>query len=353
MERIVFYGKGGIGKSTTSTNISATLARMGKKVLHVGCDPKHDSTVALMDGQMIPAVTDQDYGETIRPEDIVSVSRTGVHCVEAGGPHAGVGCAGRGISRTLEIFDKASLLAPGRYDVTVFDVLGDVVCGGFAAPLRKEMGEKVVIVASEEVMSLYAANNIAKAVVNYASNGIVLAGMVLNLRDNSEDLAPIRRFAALLGTRVLGVVPRHPLIREAEYQKIPVVEHAPNSDIVEVFRNLTEAILAIKPSECVLPTPLSDHAFHAYTRYKFAEPPGGIGPDPTLSRRRIVAMAPGPGAPSTPAAPVVQVNGDERDLKAGILAVRMGKVPARVALDRLRKAWPTETRELQLADLVS
>ncbi len=200
-ERIVFYGKGGIGKSTTSTNVSASLARMNKKVLHVGCDPKHDSTVSLMDGVMIETVAEKRIsGDKVRPDHILETSRTGVDCVEAGGPHAGAGCAGRGISRMFELFKKAGLLDDDRYDVAIFDVLGDVVCGGFAAPLRREMGKKVIIVTSEEVMSLYAANNIAKAVVNHASNGIVCAGVVINVRDNTEDLSPVYRFAKLINS---------------------------------------------------------------------------------------------------------------------------------------------------------
>ncbi|MEI8259232.1 MAG: AAA family ATPase, partial [Deltaproteobacteria bacterium] len=168
MERIVFFGKGGIGKSTTSTNVSASLAAMGQRVLHVGCDPKHDSTVALLGGQLLEPVVDKIQStEGITPEDIVTRSALGIDCVEAGGPEAGVGCGGRGITRMMEIFNAAQLLTSNRYDVSVYDVLGDVVCGGFAAPLRKGIGEKVIIVASEEVMAMYAANNIAKAVCHY------------------------------------------------------------------------------------------------------------------------------------------------------------------------------------------
>lgn len=353
MQRIVFYGKGGIGKSTNSTNVSATMAAMGLRVLHVGCDPKHDSTVALMDGEMIPAVTDLEFhGDTIPAESVVTRSRLGIDCVEAGGPHAGVGCAGRGVSRMLEIFGRSGLLEPGRYDVALFDVLGDVVCGGFAAPLRKEMGEKVVIVASEEVMALYAANNIAKAVVNYASNGIVLAGIVLNVRDMREDLEPARRFARLVNTRILGVIPRDPLVREAEYRKCTAVELFPDSEIAAAYRALTEKILAIEKSACPLPTPLSDEQFYAYTRRKFAEDGPDVAPDATPVRvaakfqpRHAPELS--PPRPSAPSGPDF-----DRELKAGVLAVRMGKVRAEVAASRLREAFPDQARDLTPADLM-
>lgn len=352
MERLVFYGKGGIGKSTLSANVAALLVREGKRVLHVGCDPKHDSTVALMDGEMIPTVVDREYGEVVRPEDIVRVSRSGVHCVEAGGPQAGVGCAGRGISRTLEVFDKADLLSPERYDVVTFDLLGDVVCGGFAAPLRHRVGEKVVIVSSEEVMSLYAANNIARAIVNYASNGIVCAGVLLNVRDD-DDLAPAERFAALLNTRILGVIRRDPLIREAEYRRITVAEHAPDSPIVAQLGALAQTLLGVEPPACPMPTPLSDDEFYAYARHKFDTPPDGP---------RRAAAGPGAQGGRMPEARVSRPEdrpGEQlrqrykRDLRAGILAIKRGLVQPEVALERLRSSYPEFTQSLRPEDLVT
>ncbi|RLB63994.1 MAG: nitrogenase iron protein [Deltaproteobacteria bacterium] len=358
MERLVFYGKGGIGKSTISANMAACFAGLGYRVLHVGCDPKHDSTVALMDGEMIPTVVDRSYRDIIGPEDIVSLSRSGVHCVEAGGPAAGVGCAGRGITRTLEIFDQANLLSPDRYDVVTFDLLGDVVCGGFAAPLSQRMGEKVVIVSSEEVMSLYAANNIAKAVVTYASGGIVCAGILLNLRDNDEDLQPAQRFAELLNTRIIGVIKREPLIREAEYRRITVVEHGPNAPITKQLCDLGEAILAVDPRDCPLPTPLSDQDFYAYSRHRFASPPGGDG------RQRWVAGARGEGTATRVVRAAAAPPADDRrgaasrrafkrDLKAGIAAVKRGLVSPAEALQRLQTSYPDFTRRLQARDLVT
>jgi nitrogenase iron protein NifH len=366
MERLVFYGKGGIGKSTISANIAALLVGMDRRVLHVGCDPKHDSTVALMGGEMIPTVLDRDYGEIVRPQDIVRISESGVHCVESGGPQAGVGCAGRGISRAVEIFDKADLLSEDRYDVVIFDLLGDVVCGGFAAPLRHGVGEKVVIISSEEVMSLYAANNIARAVVTYASNGIACAGILLNLRDADEDLDPVYRFARLLGTEVLGVIRRDPLIREAEYRRITVAEHAPDSSIVGQFRSLAERIVAIDAKACPLPTPLSDRRFYGYARHRFDPPqeirdaPSEPGTGPSAERARLAA-SPAPGEPpSAPSAPSAADSAHEsrrraykRDLKAGIIAVRRGLVRPEEAVERLKTSYPEFTGSLRPRDLIT
>jgi nitrogenase iron protein NifH len=366
MERLVFYGKGGIGKSTISANIAALLVGMDRRVLHVGCDPKHDSTVALMGGEMIPTVLDRDYGEIVRAEDIVRISESGVHCVESGGPQAGVGCAGRGISRAVEIFDKADLLSEDRYDVVTFDLLGDVVCGGFAAPLRHGVGEKVVIVSSEEVMSLYAANNIARAVVTYASNGIACAGILLNLRDADEDLDPVYRFARLLGTEVLGVIRRDPLIREAEYRRVTVAEHAPNSGIVDQFRTLAERIIAIDAKACPLPTPLSDRRFYAYARHKF-DPPAELRDALSEPRREPsgeggrATASPNEGAPrpdpSSPAGIDASLESRrrayKRDLKAGIIAVRRGLVRPEEAVERLKTSYPEFTESLRGRDLIT
>ncbi len=351
MERLVFYGKGGIGKSTLSANIAAILARRGKRVLHVGCDPKHDSTVALMGGEMIPTVTDRRFGPVVQVQDIVSISRSGVHCVEAGGPEAGVGCAGRGISRTLEIFDKAQLLSPQRYDVVIFDVLGDVVCGGFAAPLRHQVGEKVVIVSSEEVMSLYAANNIAKAIVTYARNGVICAGMLINRRDAGSDLKPVEHFAALLGTRILGVIEREPLIREAEYARVTLTEHAPEAPLVAQLGRIADDVLALRPADCPTPTPLHDRDFYAYARHRFARK--------DEEERATSSAGPPAGVATATAGSPRNGNGTveaqrrefKRDLRAGIIAVRDGLVGAEEAAERLRQSYPDFTRTLSAHDL--
>ena len=270
MNKIVVFGKGGIGKSTISANLSSVYALEGRRVLHVGCDPKHDSTLGMVDGGLIETFMDKyaklgaarDNGSLSRG-DVLVRGRLGVDCVEAGGPEPGVGCAGRGISLMLEAFDDLGLLEAGGYDVGVFDVLGDVVCGGFAAPLRKGFAEKVVIVVSEEMMALYAANNIAKSVRTYSSNGVYLAGLVANLKDPAVDRDRLERFAKAIGTRVLEYVPRDPAVREAEYARDrTVVERSPDSPFARSMRALAARLLEVDKAACPVPTPMDDKAFY-------------------------------------------------------------------------------------------
>jgi len=267
---IVVFGKGGIGKSTISSNLSSIYALQGLKVLHVGCDPKHDSTLGLVDGELIETFMEKyarifgvrDHGE-LKTSDLMVKGRLGIDCVEAGGPEPGVGCAGRGISLMLEALQDLGVLKEGGYDARVFDVLGDVVCGGFAAPLRKGFAEKIVIVVSEELMALYAANNIAKSVKTYASNGVYLAGLVANLKDGKVERGRIERFAKILGTRILEFVPRDPAVREAEFaRKNTVVERAPKSPFAKSIKALAAKILAIRKQDCPVPTPMDDRRFY-------------------------------------------------------------------------------------------
>ena len=271
MQNIVIFGKGGIGKSTVAANLSTVYALQGRKVLHVGCDPKHDSTVSLVDGGLIETFMEKharifgirDRGE-LKASDLLVKGRLGVDCAEAGGPEPGVGCAGRGISLMLEAFNDLGILKSGVYDIGVFDVLGDVVCGGFATPLRKGFAEKIVIVVSEELMALYAANNIAKAVCTYASNGVYLAGLVGNLKDAGKaERARLLRFAKLLGTTVLEFVPRDPAVREAEFARHQtVVERAPKSAFVKSIKSLAAKVLAVRRADCPVPTPMDDRRFY-------------------------------------------------------------------------------------------
>ncbi len=272
MHRITIFGKGGIGKSTLSANLAAVYARGGKKVLLVGCDPKHDTTVALTDGRPIPTVVERsvfmDSGSG-DPEKILVRGRLGIDCIEAGGPEPGIGCAGRGISRMIELMEDAGILKEGRYDVAIFDVLGDVVCGGFAAPLRQGFADKVVIVASEELMALYAANNIARAIKNYSANGVALCGLFANLRDPGADRGAVERFTRLIGTRVLDFMGRDPAVREAEYRRVTVAEHAPGSGAAKIISALAETLLAFDRKTAAVPTPLSDENFHELSRSGF------------------------------------------------------------------------------------
>ena len=194
----------------------------------------------------------------------------GIDCVEAGGPEPGVGCGGRGVARMFELFDDLQFVARGGYEVTLFDVLGDVVCGGFAAPLRSGYAQKIVIVSSEEMMSLYAANNICRAIKRHESNGIHLAGIVANIRDSQDDASKVRLFAEAIGTRVLGVLPRDPLLRQAELARRPLIDLAPEAEMTARFRLLAESLLALPAESCASPTPFDEEAFEAFVNKEFA-----------------------------------------------------------------------------------
>jgi len=275
MEKIVFYGKGGIGKTTVATNISADFARRGMRVLHVGCDPKQDSTLKLLKSDEIPSTVIGrlvERGQDLKREDIINEGWSGIDCIESGGPEPGMGCGGRGISRMIEEMEKLGLLSSGEYDTAVFDVLGDVVCGGFAAPMKLGFAEKVFIVVSEENMSIYAANNIAKAVVNYAPNGVRLGGLIANLR-SSRGVVPehLSRFAAILNTGIIGVIPKSPLILRADFLNKTVIEMEPESDVAGTFRKLADFILELKPDTLPLPTPLSQERFLSMSKRLFRD----------------------------------------------------------------------------------
>ncbi|MBI5210048.1 MAG: AAA family ATPase [Elusimicrobia bacterium] len=263
MEKIIFFGKGGIGKSTIASNLAVTYARRGLRVLLIGCDPKHDTTLSLTKGAPIKTLLEtpgfMDLARSTR--EFIVRGDYGIDCVEAGGPEPGVGCAGRGISRLIEVFEHSGVLAGGAYDAAIFDVLGDVVCGGFAAPLRMGFADKVCIVASEELMSLYAANNIARAVKNNEDNRVSLCGLVVNLRDPGADVAAVRRFARLIGTRVLAFMPRDPAVRKAEFSSRPAVELSPRSPFSREVRRLGRTLLAIDAAERSIPNPLPDAHF--------------------------------------------------------------------------------------------
>lgn len=301
LQKIVIFGKGGIGKSTVTANLAVVYALQGKRVLVVGCDPKHDTTVVLTGGRMIPTVVGSSGftdGRTT-PDSIVVRGRLGIDCVEAGGPEPGVGCAGRGISRMAEILEANGTLDPSRYDVVLFDVLGDVVCGGFAAPLRQGFARKVVIVTSEELMSLYAANNIARAVKTYLSNGIALLGLVANLRGCESEPAVMSDFARMIDTRVLTHLSRESkLFRDAERLALTVTEAAPKSETARKFQALARLLLILKPDQAPEPAPLSDEEFYTLSREDFSGERATVAPQILSSRPQATPAAFDPAVPA-------------------------------------------------------
>lgn len=270
MERIAIYGKGGVGKSVVATSLSAHFGMSGKRVLHVGCDPKHDSAIRLLppnSGEVrtiLDVLGNDPHAEATN--EILNIGRHGIHACEAGGPPAGLGCGGRGVARTIEYLDEVEFIDSGNYDVVIFDVLGDVVCGGFAAPLRSGFAQKVAIVVSEEPMAIFAANNIARAVVSYSRNGVVLAGLIVNLRTKGVDYSHIEHFAKQIGTSILGVVQRDERIMEAERQQLTIIESAPDSESAVGLKELATTLQGIVVEDTPLPTPMEDAVLFEFMR---------------------------------------------------------------------------------------
>lgn len=259
MKRIAFYGKGGIGKSTTASNVSAAMALEGACVWQIGCDPKNDSTRLLLGGICQTTVLDRlrTEGDDFQVKDTILTGFGGVHCVEAGGPEPGVGCAGRGIIMALERLAEAKCIKDT--DTVLYDVLGDVVCGGFAMPVREGYAREVYLISSGELMSLYAANNIAKGIKRFAGNGPVrLGGLIGNGRNVPGEEALLRAFAEQINTRMIAYIPRDPIVNQAEVRRKTVVEWAPDSEQAARYRNL--AVTVLKNKELSVPTPLSFEA---------------------------------------------------------------------------------------------
>lgn len=245
MKKIAIYGKGGIGKSTTVSNISAAMAEMGLVVMQIGCDPKADSTRNLTGGKNIPTVLDtlREKGDA-ELSDLVVKSTAGVLCVESGGPVPGVGCAGRGIITAFEKLEELDAYEVYKPDVVLYDVLGDVVCGGFAMPIRGGYADEVCIVTSGEMMSLYAAANISHAVKSFGKRGYAsLRGLILNAKNIAGEDALVDRAAEEIGAAVLYRLPRHPLVQQAEAEGKTVVEALPDSDMALHYRNLAKLLL--------------------------------------------------------------------------------------------------------------
>lgn len=257
IRQIAIYGKGGIGKSTTTQNLTAGLVEHGKKVLVVGCDPKADSTRLLLGGLAQKTVLDtiRDEGEDIELSKIMREGYGGTLCVESGGPEPGVGCAGRGIITSINMLENLGAYTDD-IDYVFYDVLGDVVCGGFAMPIREGKAKEIYIVASGEMMSLYAANNIAKGIQRYAkTGGVRLGGIICNSRKVDRELELLTAFAKELGTQLIHFVPRDNIVQRAEINKKTVIEYKPDSEQAQVYRDLAGAIINNKKFD--IPTPMS------------------------------------------------------------------------------------------------
>ncbi|MBR3244586.1 MAG: nitrogenase iron protein [Parasporobacterium sp.] len=256
LRQIAIYGKGGIGKSTTTQNLTAGLAELGKQVMVVGCDPKSDSTRLLLGGLAQRTVLDtiRETGEDVDLAEIMKTGFGGIRCVESGGPEPGVGCAGRGIITAINMLEDLGAYTEDL-DFVFYDVLGDVVCGGFAMPIREGKAKEIYIVASGEMMALYAANNIAKGISRYARRGGVrLGGIICNSRNVDHEKELLQAFSKELGTKLLYFVPRDNIVQHAEINRKTVIAYAPDSDQAQEYRNLAEAVL--ENTEFVIPKPM-------------------------------------------------------------------------------------------------
>ncbi len=260
MRKFCVYGKGGIGKSTVVSNISAALAEDDDRtVMVMGCDPKADTTRNLF-GKRIPTVLDafRDKGpENMRLDEIIFKGFNGVYCAESGGPEPGVGCAGRGVLTAADMLSRLGVFEKLKPDVVIYDVLGDVVCGGFAMPLRRGLADDVYIVTTCDPMAIYAANNICKGIKRFADRGqVFLGGIIYNGRSAVDEPSIVENFAERLGTKLVGRLPMSDLIPRAEIRRKTVIEYAPDSEVADRFRKLGLAVL--ENEDRAVPEPLSD-----------------------------------------------------------------------------------------------
>jgi nitrogenase iron protein NifH len=259
LRQIAFYGKGGIGKSTTSQNTLAALVEMGQKILIVGCDPKADSTRLILNSKaqdtVLHLAAEMGSVEDLELEDVLKIGYKDIKCVESGGPEPGVGCAGRGVITSINFLEENG--AYDDVDYVSYDVLGDVVCGGFAMPIRENKAQEIYIVMSGEMMALYAANNIAKGILKYAnSGGVRLGGLICNERQTDKELELAEAMAAKLGSKLIHFVPRDNIVQHAELRRQTVLQYAPDSQQAQEYRQLAEKIHN-NSGKGVIPTPVT------------------------------------------------------------------------------------------------
>lgn len=273
MRQIAFYGKGGVGKSTVSSNIAAALAEQGLSVLMIGCDPKHDCTMNLRGDVEIPTILEVSRdkgiesvgldelvaGNIIELDEVIYKGYGGVYCAECGGPKPGFGCAGRGVIVAIDLLKRLNAFERLKPDVVIYDVPGDVVCGGFAMPLRKGLADAVYIVTSADYLAIYAANNICRGISEFANKGgSPLGGIVYNVRGMLDEEDVVRDFAEKVNSQVIGCVPNAHQVAEAEIEGNTVIEYAPDSEIAALFREL--AVQIYENTLISVPKPLSPEA---------------------------------------------------------------------------------------------
>src|SRR5512136_2975742 len=259
LRQCAIYGKGGIGKSTTTQNLVSALAELGNKVMIVGCDPKADSTRLILHAKaqttIMSLAAEAGSVEDLELEDVLKVGYGGIKCVESGGPEPGVGCAGRGVITAINFLEEEGAY-DDELDFVFYDVLGDVVCGGFAMPIRENKAQEIYIVCSGEMMAMYAANNIAKGIVKYAnSGGVRLAGLICNSRNTDREDELIIALAEKLGTQMIHFVPRHNVVQHAEIRRMTVVEYDPTHKQADEYRALAKKVVDNK--KFVIPTPIT------------------------------------------------------------------------------------------------
>lgn len=256
IKQIAIYGKGGIGKSTTTSNISAALSEKGYKVMQFGCDPKSDSTNTLRDGSYIPTVLDTLREKNkVDAHDVIFQGFNGIYCVEAGGPAPGVGCAGRGIITAVQLFKQQNIFEELDLDYVIYDVLGDVVCGGFATPIREGIAKHVFTVSSSDFMSVYASNNLFRGIKKYStSGGALLGGVIGNSINTDYQKEIIDDFVKKTNTQVMEYVPRSVTVTQSELRGKTTIEAAPNSEQADIYRRLANKIA--NHTESKTPSPL-------------------------------------------------------------------------------------------------
>jgi len=246
MRKIAVYGKGGIGKSTMTSSIAAAVANMGYKVVQIGCDPKADSTINLTGGKRVKPIIQylSEHGECESLSEISEVGYKGILCFEAGGPSPGMGCAGRGIVTAFELLDDFKLFEEFKADFVFYDVLGDVVCGGFAMPMRNGYADEVIIITSGEKMALYAAENIKCAVDTFGKrNNVALLGVILNKRNVVDEELILEKFVKEHKTELIGIIPRDPHVQAYENNNMTVIEGDANLEVSQEIINIAQKIV--------------------------------------------------------------------------------------------------------------